>query len=108
MCPNSTRLVMRSRANVNNTGASEALRLVEKGFEMFGIARQPCLTLPHELAARARNRLRGVFLCHGLPTDRTLSAPHIQNLNFLASDFAFSTQLTTKSFASRCSRSTSA
>ena len=89
---------------------SEALRLVEKGFEMFGIAGQPCLTLPDELAARARNRLRGMFLCHGLPTDRTLSAPHIRNLNFLARycDFASSPELTTKSFASRCSRSTSA
>src|SRR6516164_4627173 len=41
--------------------------------------REEDLALPNVLAAGARNRLRRMFLCHGLPTDRTLSAPHIWN-----------------------------
>ena len=35
------------------------------------------LTLPDVLPARARNRLRGIFLCHRLPADGTILAPHV-------------------------------
>src|SRR5215471_5634020 len=50
------------------------------------------LTLPYVLAAGARNSLRGMFLCHWLPTNRTLSAPHIRNLISSASDCDFTIQ----------------
>src|SRR2546425_2547240 len=35
------------------------------------------LALPHVLAAGARHRLRGMFLCQRLPTDGTIFAPHL-------------------------------
>ncbi len=35
------------------------------------------LALPDVLPAWARNRLRGIFLCHRLPADGTIFAPHI-------------------------------
>jgi hypothetical protein len=51
------------------------------------------LTLPYVLAAGARNSLCGMFLCHWLPTNRTLSAPHIlRNLISSASDYDFAIQ----------------
>src|SRR5882762_11614527 len=34
------------------------------------------LALPDVLPARARNRLRGMFLCHRLPADGTIFTPH--------------------------------
>jgi hypothetical protein len=37
------------------------------------------LALPDVLAAGARHRLRGLFLCHRLLADRTISAPHIES-----------------------------
>jgi len=35
------------------------------------------LALPDVLPARARNRFRGIFLCHRLPADGTILAPHV-------------------------------
>src|SRR5882672_12774435 len=35
------------------------------------------LALPDVLSARAGNRLRGIFLCHGLPANGTIFAPHL-------------------------------
>ena len=37
------------------------------------------LALPDVLPARARHRLRGVFLGQCLPADRTISSPHIES-----------------------------
>jgi hypothetical protein len=34
------------------------------------------LSPPDELTARARDRVRGTFLFHRLPTNWTISAPH--------------------------------
>ena len=34
------------------------------------------LALPDVLPARTRHRLGGMFLCHRLPADRTILAPH--------------------------------
>src|SRR5712692_10289105 len=35
------------------------------------------LVLPDVLPARARNRLRGIFLCHRLSADGTILTPHV-------------------------------
>jgi hypothetical protein len=42
-----------------------------------GIIESGHLALPDVLAARAGNRLRGMFLCQRLPTDGTIFTPHI-------------------------------
>jgi hypothetical protein len=40
------------------------------------------LALPDVLAAGTRNRLHGMFLCHRLPADGTVFAPHIGSTSF--------------------------
>src|SRR6267378_3419479 len=47
------------------------------GLSRWRVLNQCRLALPDVLAAGARNRLRGMFLCHRLPADGTILTPHI-------------------------------
>jgi len=75
-----TRAAKSARTESYESSAACRLNFLPELF--FTAAFKATLTLPDVLTTGARDRLRGKFLFQRLPTNRTISAPHIHTCLF--------------------------